>query len=232
MPSKGFHHLARAWGSISRSNPHSRLEVVGGSSLYGFPEDHPRLPTSLRYGNRIEELLDNGGNSKSVKFFGVISGSIENRVGNWTLTVLNPAGIAEADPSSVKDCMRQGVPVVGAFDYGLRSYLRKFPELQIKSPRNTARVVNHLLSRPLLITQLSERIKSFYLGLFDRNSSIVDNWTEILLGVSSSQSFDSVAEKVMTRYVWEEQMLFKIRIIVRKRVIYPLLQLMNYLRRI
>jgi glycosyltransferase involved in cell wall biosynthesis len=142
VPSKGFHHLARAWASISRANPDSRLEVIGGSSLYGFLEEHPRLPTSVKYGNRIEKLLTSGGNSKSVEFLGVISGSIESHIDTWSLAALNPAGIAEADPSSVKDCMRKGVPVVGAFDYGLRSYLRQFPELQIKSPRNTARLVN------------------------------------------------------------------------------------------
>jgi hypothetical protein len=146
------------------------------------------------------------------------------------LAVLNPAGIAEADPSSVKDCMRKGVPVVGAFDYGLRSYLRQFPELQIKSPRDTARVVNRLLSRPLLIAQLSERIKTFYLVLFDRNSSIIDNWTEILLGVSSSQNLDAVAQKVMNQYVWEERELFRIRISIRAKLNYPLLRLVAFLR--
>lgn len=230
VPSKGFHHLAKAWRAIFRTNPGSRLVVIGGSSLYGFPENHPRIPTSVAYGKKIEKLLGSGIDSNSVEFLGVVKGSIEDRITEWTFAVLNPAGIAEADPSSVKDCMRKGIPVVGAFDYGMRRYLRRFPELQIRSPRKTAQVVNKLLSQPSSVIKLSEKIRSFYIELFEKNSSIIEGWTEIITGVSSSQNYALIAEKFMAKYQWEERLLFRIKVMFRAKFQYPLLQILHFIR--
>ncbi len=147
-PSKGFLDVAKAWPTVRRRFPGAKLEVLGGISMYGEQEAHEVLPTTRKYGSKILQVLGDTETIESVRFYGVVEHGVDKIMANWDLAILNPTGLTEADPASVKDCFRVGVPLLGGYDYGMTDYLRKFPEMQLRSRHEVAKRACRLLARP------------------------------------------------------------------------------------
>lgn len=172
-PSKGFHEALKGWMMFARKalSP-SKLEVIGGMSLYGTKETHELLPVGREYGDRLIQIM--GGNvHPSVKFLGLISGDVSTEIRKWTVAVLNPKAIGESENVSMKDCWRQGVPVISGNYFGHRDYMADFPELIAGSPRKIARALNRLQNDPELLLDLRHRCLRRYeelanLGLTSR----------------------------------------------------------------
>jgi hypothetical protein len=191
-PSKGFHDALKGWMMFARKalSP-SKLEAMGGMSLYGTKETHALLPLGREYGDRLIKTMG-GKVHPSVKFLGLISGDVSAEIRKWTVAVLNPKAIGESENVSMKDCWRQGVPVISGNYFGHRDYMMDFPELIAGSPRKIARVLNRVSKDPTLLLDLRHRCFGRYeelanLGLISRvewrglvgslltNSSYVEN---------------------------------------------------------
>jgi glycosyltransferase involved in cell wall biosynthesis len=226
VPSKGFHHIAKGWVRIAKKNSSARLQVLGGVSLYGNKESHPRLPTTYKYGQKIEKILDKESKNDSVSFLGRIPGSIEEYLANWKIALLNPKGIAEADPSSVKDCMRHGVPVIAGFDYGIRFYLREFPELQLRRSAQLSKVVASILEDGDLLERLSLKTYAFYDELYKRNPDLRESWALLLADLVEGRGGRFAESRLLRNFEWREGFIFKCIIIFRSKVYYPVLNIL------
>ncbi len=185
-PSKGFHVIARQWRKIVRRNRGVDLEVVGGASLYGHNENHPLLPTTQAYGEKLVKIL--GSNLKigsnlqkgKVRFLGRVPGSIDSIVNRWSVALINPKGIGEADPATLRDLIRLGIPVVSSRRYGLSEYMDYFPETTVKNARSIPSTVKRLLDSHDLQRKLIARSQVLAETLLARNKVIEKAWAELL----------------------------------------------------
>lgn len=194
-PWKRFIDVAKIWPDIVALLPGARLEVIGGSSLYsGGAEAHPFLPTDLDYGRRIEAKL--GESISSVSFLGRVDDGIDHITGKWTVAIINPRGISEADPASFKDMARVGVPALSGFDYGLVDYLTSFPELRIKKIRKLPRQVRAIVNDSEKREDLSDRLLALSTELAKKNQAILSAWVELVQFVSSKDKTPSVGSSV------------------------------------
>lgn len=177
---KGFGHVAAAWPDIVRDVPGATLDVVGGISLYGLEEAHPVLPTTLEFGDRLLSLLAPDTVRASVRFHGVTTSGIDEIISGWRLAILNPTGVTEADPASVKDCFRNGVPVLGGYDFGMVDYLRGLPELQLSRPGDIARQAVSLLRSPGLLEDLSGRVAARWAEIVEQDAALTERFIRIV----------------------------------------------------
>jgi glycosyltransferase involved in cell wall biosynthesis len=179
-PSKGFHVIAKKWRKVVRKNSGVKLEVLGGASLYGQHENHPLLPTTQAYGDRLTRLLGSDLQNGTVQFLGRVPGSIDSIVKRWSVAVINPSGIGEADPATLRDLIRLGVPVVSSRKYGLSEYMDYFPETTVKNARSIPSTVNRLLDSHELQLKLIDRSRDLAASLLARNKVIENAWDELL----------------------------------------------------
>lgn len=222
-PSKGFHLIARAWVKV-QGQMDLNLEVIGGLSLYGVPEEDSKFHTSKKYGAKLQKIFQKDNSLSKVKLMGRVPGDVGEFIQNWRFAVLNPKGTAEADPTSVKDCLRQGVPVVAGFDYGMRHYLKAFPETRLSSPKDLGKKILNLYSHPDLVRILSDRARDYYSHLYERNAEVEAAWLRLVRAVhSNKQSLRSLKTRDIG-FTPEEPFLFKIRIHLRSIFYFPFLR--------
>jgi len=231
VPSKGFHHIARYWEDISKEYPAIQLEVIGGNSLYGMPEEHWFIPTSFKYGNKIEKLLGHSGSENRIKFLGRVSGNLDRWISRWNLVVLNPRGIGEADPATMKECIRLGVPVIASYDFGFRAYLRDFPEFRLKSPRHLSRVVPRALNHLQKNENILVRWRQVYERLYQQNIKISESWICLIQGVIRRRNLREIAKELMLQFEFQEKFIFRTRINIRSFIWFPLFRFSEILRR-
>lgn len=179
-PSKGFHVIAKQWSKVIRQMDGARLEILGGLSLYGKTETHPVLPTSQLYGDRLTRILGKDLSNGTVTFLGRVPGPIDDIVRRWSVVVINPNGIGEADPATLRDLIRLGVPVVTSRKYGLSEYMDYFPETTVKNARSIPGTIKRLLESRELQLGLSARNKNLAKALIKRNDVIENAWAELL----------------------------------------------------
>ena len=187
-PSKGFHVIARQWKNVVRRNRNKgvELEVLGGASLYGQRESHPMLPTTKVYGDKLIRILgsdwQNGSDAHqgTVRFLGRVPGSIDTIVKRWSVALINPKGIGEADPATLRDLIRLGVPVISSRKYGLSEYMDYFPETTVKNSRSIPSTVSRLLDSQELQFKLIARSRELTETLLARNKVIENAWAELL----------------------------------------------------
>jgi glycosyltransferase involved in cell wall biosynthesis len=172
--------IAKKWRKVVRKNSGAKLEVLGGASLYGQHENHPLLPTTQAYGDRLTRLLGSDLQNGTVRFLGRVPGSIDSIVKRWSVAVINPSGIGEADPATLRDLIRLGVPVVSSRKYGLSEYMDYFPETTVKNARSIPRTVNRLLDSHELQLKLIDRSRDLAASLLARNKVIENAWDELL----------------------------------------------------
>lgn len=196
-PSKGFHDALKGWMMFARRalSP-SKLVVMGGMSLYGTKENHALLPLGREYGDRLIKIMG-GEVHPSVKFLGLFSGDVSTEIRKWTVAVLNPKAIGESENVSMKDCWRQGVPVISGNYFGHRDYMSDFPELVAGSPRKITRVLNRISKDPQLLLELRHRC-------FERYKDLAN------LGLLSRVEWSGLVESVLTnRSYFENPILLK-----------------------
>lgn len=181
-PSKGFHYIAKAWNEITREVPKIRLEVIGGISMYGDADLHPLLPVERRYGDKILKYF--GGSVPDNVTFQGVSQNVDAKTASWAAAILNPTGLTEADPASLKDCLRLGIPAVGGFDYGMVDYLRCIPEVQLKSVSNLPRVVKNLLCRERIYDSAHSKSQKLASQILKIDATIEEAWKAVIDYVS------------------------------------------------
>ncbi len=179
-PSKGFHVIAKKWRKVVSKNSGVKLEVLGGASLYGHHENHPLLPTTQAYGDRLTRLLGSDLQNGTVRFLGRVPGSIDSIVKRWSVAVINPSGMGEADPATLRDLIRLGVPIVSSRKYGLSEYMDYFPETTVKNARSIPSTVKRLLDSQDLQRKLIARSQVLAESLLARNKVIEKAWDELL----------------------------------------------------
>jgi hypothetical protein len=178
-PAKGFPYIARQWHRIQKVAPGTSLEVVGGLSLYGKAESHPSLPVQSQHGKDIIAAFG-GSIPREVRFLGVVTEGLDDIIRGWDAAILNPTGVSEADPASVKDCLRNGVPVIGGRDFGMAELLESFSELSIRRPRDIAGVVSELQADPKLRHRLAVRSLEAAHALRVDDRDLVRRWVELI----------------------------------------------------
>ena len=175
VPSKGFDQLAKQWLEIVKfclhKNLNPRLEVIGGSTLYGFEENHPRLPTGYKYGNKLESFLQKEIN-KTVFFHGTLNEERYELMKKCDIAIVNPEGRGEAFPASILEWMCLAIPVISSAKYGCYDAMRFNNSLIIKKPE-----------------EIKEKIK-FYINLKDDQRNYLKDISYTIANYySSKQNF-------------------------------------------
>lgn len=134
IPSKGFHIVANEWLEIKKLCMEKkiipRLDVIGGSGLYGFEEGHEFLPCSKEYGDLIYKLIGPE-IGKTVFFHGIMKGERFNLMSKCDLAIVNPSGEGEAFPATILEWYSLGVPVISTLNYGCADAMRYSEEFVI-----------------------------------------------------------------------------------------------------
>ena len=187
-PSKGFHVVLKGWTRFQESSPpQSTLEVIGGISLYGFEETHSDLPVAAVYGQRLMKILEQG-NPKTVVFRGRVAGDLSEELQAWDAAVLNPKAIGESENVSMKDCWRNGVPVISGNYFGHRDYMKDFPELVAGSPRKISNVLKRLQKDPELREQLRQRSLKRYDQLVESGKVSRLGWNQLVADILENET--------------------------------------------
>ena len=172
VPSKGFHQLAKQWPEIAdfclSRNLNPRLEVIGGSNLYGFEESHPRLPTSNKYGNILESILKREIN-KTVFFHGTLDEKRYKLMTKCDVAIVNPEGKGEAFPATILEWMCLAIPVISSANYGCYDAMRFNDSLVINKPE-----------------EIKEKIQ-FFIGLKEKQRNYLKDMSYTIANYFSSK---------------------------------------------
>ena len=141
--------------------------------MYELSAKHPVLPTDRDYGDEILAALPEGLIRSSVFFVGPVRDGVDEWVTRWDVAVLNPTGYSEADPASVKDCLRSGIPIEGGNVYVMTDYLRHFPETRLHQVSELEEVLLRLERNPALRAELAERSRTLWDSLVHLDDRLV-----------------------------------------------------------
>jgi glycosyltransferase involved in cell wall biosynthesis len=127
-PSKGFHHLARAWPKVRKQLPTAMLEVVGSARLYDGVAKLGQLGVASPEYERQRLVPYLGGTlfsaqSRGVTFHGLLPpNKIREVLWRSAVAVVNPncAGSLETFCLSAVEAAAASVAVIGARRQGLR----------------------------------------------------------------------------------------------------------------
>lgn len=180
LPLKGFDDLARIWGDIRRAVPDASLDVIGGADLYSTENDHPLLPTTRAFGDRIlQDLSRDEIESGRVRFHGRLGAEKTDLIRAADVAVLNVANRHECFPAAALECLDLGTPVVGSAANGLWDSMRHFPELTTRTPREVPPILARLQGRPEELAALGERGRKVAAGFREENDAIVERWEAV-----------------------------------------------------
>ena len=188
-PSKGFHVILRGWMKYKRSGGTGRLEVIGGSSLYGQKEVHRGVPASKDYAEKLLRIMG-GEIHESVTFLGKVEENIESRIAQWGAAILNPLGFGESENVSMKECWRLAIPVIAGNRFGQRDYMKSDRHLRAESAWWVARKLNLLDQNENLREELGGQLSEKYNHLYNRGSNSEKKW----LGIVSAAVQGDLAE--------------------------------------
>lgn len=160
VPERGFLHVARYWREIQASVPHARLEVIGGSSLYGEEEGDPEIPTSIAYAEKIRRAFGkkDGHNLPDVSFLGRIDEEKAQFMNDWDFAFGNPTGMTESFCYSVRESLALGIPTFFGAHEGLSEIGSRFPELGLSKPAELPSKIQVLWDSKELHAQIVARI--------------------------------------------------------------------------
>ena len=184
-PAKGFHIIAQQWRAIRKVLPNARLRVVGAGSLYGQEDDHPVIPTNRAYGDEIMRAL--GSDLHSVEFLGRLSANKLAEFSGWHVGLLNPTGKSEADPSSLKEVIAAGVPVVASDDFGMWDMMRWFPENVAKRPTDIAKLAVRMATDDVARQTFASRRSLALNAALTVDQQLEDAWLSLLASEGGSQ---------------------------------------------
>jgi glycosyltransferase involved in cell wall biosynthesis len=190
-PSKGFHHLARAWPSVRASHPDWSLTVCGSPGLYGRTAQlGPEGIAEEAFERQI--LAPLGGTRASAEALGVgFAGSLSKQdlaetVRASAVAVVNPNmsrdGSIETFCVSAAEAMALGVPVVGGAAGGLLEVVAHGEGgLLAKNESELGAALARLMDDPALRERLGRNGRARVERLFDKSIAI-DRWKALLSG--------------------------------------------------
>lgn len=147
-PAKGFHHVARMWSRISNRVDGAHLVVVGSASLYGDMDEHDIIPTSHEYAIKILNAFGSKTSLDNVRFLGRLDSGIDDIIRTFDVAIANPTGLSEADPATIKNYFRLGIPVVGGLDFGQTELLAGLPGPSLHDIADLPLVIGELFEQP------------------------------------------------------------------------------------
>lgn len=220
-PSKGTHHVIGMFNLLCKQINGLKFELVGSSALYANSTELPVARFKLRlaapYNVRIDRLvrrLQSSDKDCEIKEFGLQSDNLPKIVLGWSFALINPLGIGESDPASIKDCLAVNVPVFSTGDFGTWDYQRFFPETTASSPLKLTKKITTYLNEPDLQPEIQSRIRLFTRELTERNFVISEVWKKTICAISREDSNPENYSSVFRPTIISNRM-FK-RIMIRK----------------
>lgn len=185
-PSKGFSDVLKI---LKKLPPQSfdRLEVVGGSALYGGSLDALFDPNS-RHGRKIRRLLSHVNLSGKVDFLGLVPDPNEFS-SRWSLALLNPKGIGEADSQTLKELHARRVPVFASLHFGLGDFTREHREYGLSGwcAAKDARKVSSFLRNSRSREQFQALIEKRLIQVRNHNAAVSTAWINVLSAQSKAR---------------------------------------------
>lgn len=103
---------------------------------------------------------------------------------------MNPKALGESESISMKECWREGVPVIAGNRFGQRDYMKFFPELAASSAKSVARNLSRIQSNPTELASLSTRARGLYQELVLRGEKSRIAWNAIVDAASKSENLN------------------------------------------
>ena len=178
-PSKGFSDVLKVLKKLPPAM-FDRLEVVGGAALYGGSADTV-FDAKSRHGRKVLRLLDHKNLQGKVIFQGLVPDpNVFSK--RWSLAVLNPKGIGEADSQTLKELHSRRVPVFASLHFGLGDFTREHPEYGLSGWRisRDARKLSVFLGSPQCRDQYQALIEQRLLEMKDHNHAVLASWLKLL----------------------------------------------------
>ena len=220
-PSKGTHHVIGMFNVLCKQIKGLKFELVGSSTLYAnsikLPVDRFNSRFVAPYSVRIDRLvrrLQSSDKDCEIKEFGLQSNNLAKIVSGWNFALINPLGIGESDPASIKDCLAVNVPVFSTGDFGTWDYQRFFPETTASSPLKIIKKISAYLNEPDLQPEIQRRIKLLTKELAERNFVISEVWEKTICAINREDSNPENHSSVFRPTIISNRM-FK-RIMIRK----------------
>ena len=220
-PSKGTHHVIQLFNHLSKEINGLRLELVGSSALYSnsmeLREARFKSIFVTPYKIRINKLVQRSQFSKrnsEIREFGLQSDNLPSIVSGWSFALINPLGIGESDPASIKDCLAVNVPVFSTGDFGTWDYQRFFPETTASSPLKLIKKITTYMNEPELQREIQSRISTLTKELIERNFVISEVWEKTIISISREDSNPEKYSAVFSPTIISNRMLK--RIVIRK----------------
>lgn len=181
--SKGFHIILKGWLRFAEKHGDipTQFRVIGSSTLYSGGDDlQMEIPIAGLYGEQIKRILRKFPSAaEKVVFLGRVQGSVMAEIESWDIALLNPLGIAEADPIVFHDCTRAGVPVIAGSLFGLYDYMRHFPGLTAHSSFGISRRLHSFITNESLRERAHARVEDLNLSLSERRDAAEKAWIEL-----------------------------------------------------
>jgi glycosyltransferase involved in cell wall biosynthesis len=208
LPLKGFDDLARIWDDIRRAVPDVTLDVIGGADLYGTINDHPLLPTTREFGEKILQHLPEADIVDGlVRFHGRLGIEKADVIRAADVAVLNVANRHECFPAAALECLDLGTPVVGSDANGLWDSMRHLPELATRLPEEVPPILARLLHQPDELDVLRDRGQAVAADFRAENDAIVERWKAVattLLERRRPPSFAPTPRPAASARLWSD----------------------------
>jgi glycosyltransferase involved in cell wall biosynthesis len=208
LPLKGFEDLARIWGSIRREVPDVTLDVIGGADLYSTVNDHPLLPTTRAFGDRILQHIPEADIEVGrVRFHGRLGLEKADLIRAADVAVLNVANRHECFPAAALECLDLGTPVVGSAANGLWDSMRHLPELATRLPKDVPPILARLRQHPEELDALRDRGQAVAADFRAENDAIVERWETVasaLLERRTPPSFAPTPRPAASARLWSD----------------------------
>jgi glycosyltransferase involved in cell wall biosynthesis len=200
LPLKGFHDFARLWPEIRVVLPQARLDVIGGSSTYGRPSDHPVLPTNRSFGNEIlrnipEQDLFEG----RVVFHGNLGPDKVKIMRQADVAVLNVSGRPECFPATALECLDLGIPVIGSARFGLWDTMHRLPECTTRDSAEVVKRLAEFAKSPTLRAEMSRRATVVADGFRAENDVILNRWETVAAALLAGNTPPAFAPEKASR---------------------------------
>jgi len=196
-PSKGFHHLARAWPVIKRAHPRARLHVCGSAKLYDRNATVGPLGIALEAYERegimpyLGESLE-AAEALGVQFHGLTT-PVQTRSLLWTssIGVVNPNidGSSETFCVSAVEMQACGLPVVGGCVGGLLETVAHGRSGVLLQPAQLAHAICRVLGDRPFRARLSQGAIA-HAAQFGPTKTIVE-WENLLGAILANRRLQS-----------------------------------------
>lgn len=187
-PSKGFHHLAKAWKQVRASIPDANLHVIGSAKLYNNKQRLGRLGVStIEYENELiipflgesVEIVNQAG----VNFYGLMNTlNLRALIGQMEVGVVNPniKGSTETFCVSAIELQACGAVTIGANKGGLKETINDGETgILIKDEKELATSIIKLLEQRKMLLNYSLNARNWVEKKFD-TKNIIGEWEKLI----------------------------------------------------